>query len=122
MTPAYGMSFCSVRMERGWIMATAADVIDISQSPELQKLVDELRETGRSVLLRQGTESVAVITPLEPTDAYPWQQRTEEDYAAFRSAAGSWKGHIDVEQFLRDNEESRRLSTRPPVDLGDTDR
>jgi antitoxin (DNA-binding transcriptional repressor) of toxin-antitoxin stability system len=108
-------------MERGWIMATTPNVIDISQRPELRRLVDEVRESGRSVLLRQGNEAVAVITPVEPAETYPWRRPTEDDYAAFRSAAGSWEGHIDVEQFLRDNYESRRLSTRPPVDLGDTD-
>ena len=93
------------------------NVIDISQSPELRRLVDELRASGRSAVLRHGGEAVAVITPMESAAAYPWREPTEEDYAAFRSAAGSWRGHIDAERFLEENDERRRLSNRPPVDL-----
>lgn len=35
------------------------------------------------------------------------------DFAAFDRAAGSWKGTIDADAFLKDNAESRKLSTRP---------
>jgi hypothetical protein len=98
-------------------MATATDAIDISESPELRRLVDGLRASRRSIVLRQGNEDLAVITPVESPEPYPWRQPTEEDYEAFRSAAGSWQGHLDVEQFIKDNYESRRLSSRPPVDL-----
>jgi hypothetical protein len=42
---------------------------------------------------------------------------TAEDYAAFRSAAGGWKDLIDVDRFIEDIYESRRISTRPPVEL-----
>lgn len=42
---------------------------------------------------------------------------TPEDIAAARSAAGSWEGHIDVEEFKRDNFKQRQVSTRPPVEL-----
>jgi hypothetical protein len=42
---------------------------------------------------------------------------TAEDYAAFRSAARGWKDLVDVDRFIEDIYESRRISTRPPVEL-----
>jgi predicted DNA-binding antitoxin AbrB/MazE fold protein len=35
------------------------------------------------------------------------------DLAAFDRAAGSWKGTMDVDAFLKDNAESRMRATRP---------
>ena len=35
------------------------------------------------------------------------------DFAAFDRAAGSWKGTIDVDAFLKNNAESRMRTTRP---------
>lgn len=98
-------------------MATTSHAIDISQNSELRRLVDELRASGRSVILRQGSEPVAVLTALDPAGTYPWREPTEENYAAFRSAAGSWHGHIDAERFLKENYEQRRISSRPPTNL-----
>jgi hypothetical protein len=42
--------------------------------------------------------------------------KTKEDYEAFLASAGGWTD-ADVDTFLKANEESRRLSTRPPVEL-----
>lgn len=98
-------------------MATVTDAIDISENPALLRLVDGLRASHGSVVLRRGGEDVALITPLESSQGYPWRQPTEDDYAAFRTAAGSWRGHLDAERFIRDNHESRQISTRPAVDL-----
>jgi hypothetical protein len=43
--------------------------------------------------------------------------RTKADYEAFRAAAGGWKGLIDTDKLIADIYESRRLSTKPPVEL-----
>ena len=42
--------------------------------------------------------------------------KTKADYEAFLASAGGWKD-VDVDSFLNDNDESRRISTRPPVEL-----
>ena len=42
--------------------------------------------------------------------------RTKEDYEAFLTSAGGW-ADFDIDAFLKANEESRRLNTRPPVEL-----
>ena len=39
------------------------------------------------------------------------------DFAAFDRAAGSWKGTMDVEAFLKNNAESRMRATRPVPQL-----
>ena len=46
-------------------------------------------------------------------------QRTlsEADYEAFKSAAGGWKDLVDTEKLKRDISESRKISTRPPIEL-----
>lgn len=99
------------------VMATVTDAIDISENPELLRLVDRLRGSRGSVVLRRGEEDVALVTPAKPSQGIRWRQPTEEDYAAFRSAAGSWQGHLDAEQFIKDNRARRQIATRPPVDL-----
>jgi hypothetical protein len=102
-------------------MASIPKPIDIDDHPELLSLAREVQETGEPRELRAEGEAVALVVPIvgreEPTRSYPWREKTEADYEAFRSAAGGWKGLVDVEKFKRDNAESRRISTRPPVDL-----
>jgi hypothetical protein len=55
--------------------------------------------------------------PEPPSDEKPFKRiKTDKDRKAFLSAAGSWKGLFDLDQFLKDLGESRRTS-RPPVEL-----
>ncbi len=89
-----------------------AEALDISDAPELLRLVEEVRETNEPRILRRGNEELAVITALPPH-----QGKTEADYEAFRSAAGGWKGLVDTDKLIEDIYESRRISSRPPVDL-----
>jgi hypothetical protein len=42
--------------------------------------------------------------------------KSEADYEAFVASLGGWKD-VDVDTFLKDNEESRTISTRPSVAL-----
>ena len=98
-------------------MACAIEAIDIESKPDVVRLMDEIGTTGDPVILRLEGKEIAVLTPLEPARDYPWREPTEEDREAFRSAAGSWKGSIDVERFVKANYESRRRSSRPPVNL-----
>ena len=97
-------------------MARSLGSIDISNSSELTRLVDEMHESGVPRVLTRGDEEVAVLSPVVPVQDYPWREVTEEDYEAFRSAAGSWTGHLDAERFIKENYERRRISSRPPVD------
>jgi PHD/YefM family antitoxin component YafN of YafNO toxin-antitoxin module len=44
------------------------------------------------------------------------EDKTEDDLAAFRAAAGSW-AEVDTDTFLADVYESRHRPSRPPVQL-----
>ena len=62
-----------------------------------------LLEPLEAINLPEGTEVTVTIVEVP----------SEEDYAAFRRAAGSWKGTIDAEELIRNIRESRQVSTRP---------
>ncbi|RIK42568.1 MAG: hypothetical protein DCC58_10835 [Chloroflexi bacterium] len=92
--------------------------IDIEEVGSLRDLVDEMRRDGEPRFLRVDDQNVAVLIPLH---AHGRRLRTRtvtaEDMEAFLSSAGGWKDIVDVEQFKRDNAASRRMSTRPPIDV-----
>ena len=55
--------------------------------------------------------------PEPPSEEEPFKRaKTDKDRETFLSSAGAWKGIVDVDQFLRDIDESRRI-IRPPVQL-----
>jgi hypothetical protein len=97
----------------------ASEPIDVSNMPELRRLAKQVNETGEPRVLRDDDGELAVITPIASKRKRKGRNtlppKTEEQLAAFRSAAGSWKG-FDVDKFLEDMYESRK-SSRPPVDL-----
>lgn len=95
-------------------MAEHLKVIDITEVSDLE----EVRRSEEPRLLRRGDEDLAVVTPLPrpiKVRRRAWRP-SEEDLAAFRGAAGGWKD-VDTDKLVRDIYESRRISTRPPVDL-----
>jgi hypothetical protein len=47
-------------------MAKEPRHIDISSIPELQRLVQEVRQTNEPSILREESEDVAMLTPLKP--------------------------------------------------------
>jgi hypothetical protein len=91
--------------------------IDISKFPDLLRIAEEVQTTKTARILKRDSEPIALLTPVK-TAAKPRKRRekTKADYAAFRSAAGSWRD-MDVEKFKADIYASRRISTRPPVKL-----
>lgn len=66
-----------------------------------------------SVVVEDKEGHSVVIQPLDTTSAK--RTITDEDWAAFRAAAGSW-ADVDTDKFLEDIYASRK-SSRPPVDL-----
>src|SRR3712207_5451270 len=99
-------------------MARALHPIDISNTPDLIRLVEEVAESGKPRVLRRADEDVAVLLPVKKGAARRRTGRTKTtaDYAAFRSSAGGWKD-VDVDTLLKDIYASRAISTRPPVDV-----
>ncbi len=99
-------------------MAREMIPVDITHTPEVLRLAEEVRSSKTPRVLRRNGEEIAVLMPLSPARRRGKKAKahTKADYEAFLSSAGSWRGNVDVEKFHRDLEESRRL-TRPPVDL-----
>jgi hypothetical protein len=99
-------------------MAEQPKSIDITDIPEVLRLAEEVRRAGEPRLLQRDGEDLAMVVPLpQPKPRRRSRVKTEADYAAFRSAAGGWKDLIDVDRFIENIYESRRISTRPPVEL-----
>ena len=103
-------------------MSSEHEVIDISHSPDLLQLAEEVRRRNTPAVLRHGDEDVAVIMPLadgatRTAKRSPIKKRSAADLEAFLSSAGGWKDLVDTEKLKRDIAESRARSSRPPVTL-----
>lgn len=98
-------------------MAQRLKFIDITDVPDALRIAEEVRRDGEPRILRRDGEDLAILTPL-PRPKRRRRDRTlsQEDYEAFRSAAGGWKD-IDTDKLIENIYESRRISTRPPVEL-----
>ena len=99
------------------VMDEDTSYIDISDVPDLLRLVEEVRTTRRPHILRKNSEDLAVLMPVTSARHRNKRARTRADYEAFRTAAGGWKGLVDTDKLIADIYESRRISTRPPVEL-----
>lgn len=101
-------------------MARTLASIDVGDSLDLKRLVDEVRASGEPVVLRQNGEDVAVVLPPGHAQGVEVETRprvSEADRRAFLATAGGWEGLIDVDEFIEDTYASRRLPPRPRVDL-----
>jgi hypothetical protein len=91
--------------------------IDISAVPDLLSIAEEVRRTNKPCLLKRGSEDMAIVMPIKTTRKRSGVgAKTKADYEAFRSAAGSWSD-VDTDKLIEDIYESRRRSSRPPVEL-----
>lgn len=94
-------------------MAEHLKAIEISDTPELAQLAEEVHRTHEPRVLRRDGEDLALVILLpQPKKRRRGRTLSEEDYYAFRSAAGGWKD-IDTDQLVKNIYENRRISTRP---------
>ena len=98
-------------------MAKDMNYIDISGVPDLLRIAEEVRTTRKPHTLRRYSEDMAVLIPVTPTSHKAKRSKTKADYDTFRAAAGGWKGLVDTDKLIADIYESRRLSTKPPIEL-----
>lgn len=105
------------RMRVTHAMASEAEPIDVTKMPELLRLAEEIQRSGRPYVLRRGAEDLAMVTPVRSGRRARVRPKSQADLEVFRSSAGSWAGNVDTDKFLRDVDESRRRSSRPPVQL-----
>lgn len=97
--------------------AEHATQIDISDMPDLLRVVEEVRASDTPAVLTRNDEELAVVSPVRRQDAKrSGKSPTAEELELFRSAAGSW-ADIDTDKLIDDIYETRRRSIRPPVEL-----
>lgn len=103
-------------------MVTESETIDISNNPDLLRVVEEMRRRNAPAVLTKGNEDVAVVTlivgmPKGAAKRPHGRRKSQADIDAFLSAAGGWKDLVDTEKLKQDLAESRAHSSRPPIDL-----
>ena len=98
-------------------MAKDINYIDISGVPDLLRIAEEVRTTRKPHILRRDSEDMAVLMPVNSPRYKARRTKTKADYEAFRAVAGGWKGLIDTDKLVSDIYESRRISTKPPIEL-----
>lgn len=92
---------------------------DLDASPELLRLAEEVRASGRPRALRRGGEVLAVLTPFTGRGPGRLKKRalSAQDIADFREAAGTWSG-VNLDEFLSSIYAAREEpEDRPSVDL-----
>ena len=73
-------------------MATHPITIDLSNNPDLVRLVEEVNTTKLPRILKQNSEPVAMLMPVGTTvPPKKKQTKIKVDYTAFRAAFGSWR-------------------------------
>lgn len=84
----------------------------------LGSIFDRVVAGNETVVVETSEGARAVVKPF-PSKKARGRGRviTDADYEAFLSSAGSWKGVVDTDKLVADIYESRRLSSRPPVEL-----
>ncbi len=80
----------------------------------LETLFERVIRENETVVVETADGERAVLKPAATTRRL--REKTEADLAAFLSSAGGWQD-VDVDAFLKDNYESRRTRSRPPVEL-----
>ena len=63
-------------------------------------------------------EDVAMLLPVGAgAGIEPRRPTTESDRAGLLASSGGWQGIVDGDEFIEADYESRRRSSRPPVNL-----
>jgi hypothetical protein len=100
-------------------MVKPARSIDVSETPELARIAEDVRGSGEPCLLRRGDEELAMLVPVGrrlPTRRLKKKKLTAEDIEAFLSSAGGWAGLVDAEKLKADIYASREASYRRMTD------
>jgi len=84
-------------------------------SDNLARIFERVIGEGEEVVVETEAGELVALKPLARAKRRR-RTKTKADYAAFLASFGGWKD-VDVDAFLKDNEENRRISTRPPVEL-----
>ena len=87
-------------------MSTSPTPIDISNLPDLKRLAKEARKTGRPYVLRENSQDIALLTPLDTERKQKTNQQAIEETLAL---AGSWKD-LDFDDMIQELDRIRHES------------
>jgi hypothetical protein len=99
--------------------------IELADIDDLAALVDDVRRSGRSRILRRDGEDVAVLMPAgneanrrsrSTRRAQPTVAEVKRSQAGIKAAIGSWKD-VDADTLKDELRSQRNIATRPSVDL-----
>src|SRR5436309_12326171 len=91
--------------------------VEISDSSDLLRLVEEVKARKESYLLQHDGEDIAVLIPAPKVLRRRGKRaKSEAHMAVFYASAGGWED-MDTDKLKQDIYESRCISTRPPVEL-----
>lgn len=85
-------------------------------SSDVEGFFERVLRENETVLVEKGAGEVVALKPVR-RKGRKRRERTAADREAFLSSAGGWKGLVDTEKLKEDIYESRRISSRPPVEL-----
>ncbi len=94
----------------------SGSAIDVTASPELRHIAEEVEATGRERLLVRDGQALARVVPLNRSRRSRSGSSGARRYEAFRSAAGAW-ADVDTDRLLADIYRDRASADRPPADL-----
>lgn len=97
-------------------MAKELKPVDVSEVPELLRIAEDVRASGVGRLLKRNGEELAILAPVTRPRKSTARGRSKADHEALLAAAGSWKD-LDTDAFVAHVYETRRRSSRPPVEL-----
>ena len=85
---------------------------------DVERVLDRVVRNHETVVIERGGSDVAVIRPTATKGGRRGRRpRTPADREAFLATAGAWDGLVDTDRLKADIAASRRLSSRPPVEL-----
>src|SRR5437763_5072277 len=84
--------------------------IDISHFPDLKRLANQARKTGRPYVLRENSHDIAFLTPVDTERKQQTNQQAIEETLAL---AGSWK-ELDFDDMIEQLDRIRHESKPTP--------
>jgi hypothetical protein len=84
-------------------------------SNNVEDVFDRVLRDNSIVEIERQTGEIVVLQPVQ-VEANRSKGRTAADHEAFLSSFGGW-GDVDVDTFLNNIYESRRMLPRPPVEV-----
>jgi hypothetical protein len=97
-------------------MSRETETIEISEMPDVLRLVERVQKGRTARVLSRKDKPVAILRPIGGERKRTKKAISKKNYDAFLDSAGSWKD-VDTDTLVKDIYNSRKISSRPPVEL-----